>query len=96
MRHLLKHSVLLLGLLVAATPALARETLDNFSANGGKTYETYVGYGDSVYVTYAGVTDTGFKKGGSSNCPWKSSSGSCVSKSEMLSEIRVKVDGKRY
>lgn len=95
MCHLLKYSALLVGLLVVATPALARESLDNFSANG-KSYEIYVGYGDSVYVTYAGNTDTGFVKGGGyGGCNWKKS-GRCVSDSEMLSEIRSKVAGKRY
>ncbi len=88
---------LALGLLVAATPALARDTIDSFSANG-KSYEVYVGYGDSVYVTYAGNTDTKYvKASGSNGCQWKkTTSGRCVSESEMLSDIRANVEGKRY
>ncbi|MDO9225474.1 MAG: hypothetical protein Q8M09_01440 [Pseudomonadota bacterium] len=95
MKQTMRLSTLLMGLMLATTPALAREDVDSFSANG-KTYEVYVGYGDSVYVIYAGNTDTGYVKGGGTGgCHWKKS-GSCKSKGEMLSEIQSKVAGKRY
>lgn len=87
---------LLLSISVVAlvtTYSFAKDVIEKFSANG-KTYEVYVSNGD-VFVTYAGVTDTKYEKGSSGNCEFKRY-GSCVSRSDMMADIKNKVKNKKY
>ena len=87
----LSKAFLTTAMALVATVALADTSITSFNYGGG-TAEIYISSTGGVFVrTQTGTYNTGFAKGsGKSGCDYTSSSGSCVSTSEMINTIKSK------
>lgn len=87
----LSKMILSTAMALVATVALADTSITSFNYGGG-TAEIYISSTGGVFVrTQTGTYNTGFNKAsGKSGCDYTSSSGSCVSTSEMINTIKSK------
>lgn len=87
----LSKAFLTTAMALVATVALADTSITSFNYGGG-TAEIYISSTGGVFVrTQTGTYNTGFNKAsGKSGCDYTSSSGSCVSTSEMINTIKSK------
>ena len=85
----LSKAFLTTAMALVATVALADTSITSFNYGGG-TAEIYISSTGGVFVrTQTGTYNTGFNKAsGKSGCDYTSSSGSCVSTSEMINTIK--------
>ena len=93
----MKHriAIVAIALFGLSTLSFARDVVSSFNTDKGKV-EIYVGAGNTVFIATSNNNwNTGFEKGSSGGCEFKKS-GSCYSKSDMISEVESKTRSGAY